>query len=64
MRFSKDKRQLLYDLRAATLCRLHWHCRPSKRIMKFDGGRYPLLCRYCYLITGHASTEQERMRFL
>jgi len=40
-------------LREATLCKLGLHCRKRKMVMKFDGGKLPLLCRYCYLIVGH-----------
>ena len=39
-------------LRENTLCRAGWHCPPSKRIRKYDNGRCPLLCCYCYLIVG------------
>jgi len=39
-------------LREATLCRIGWHCPVQKGIRKYDGGRCPALCRYCYLIIG------------
>lgn len=42
----------LSEFRAATLCRLGWHCRRDRRVRKYDGGRYPELCRHCYLILG------------
>jgi hypothetical protein len=42
-------------LRSNTLCRVGLHCRPSKRVQKYDGGRRSLLCRYCRLVVGHAS---------
>ena len=41
---------LLYDLRAATLCRAGVHCAPARGVRKYDGGRCPVLCRYCYRI--------------
>jgi hypothetical protein len=41
------------DIRAHTLCKVGLHCRPSKRIQKFDGGRRPALCCHCMKIIGH-----------
>jgi hypothetical protein len=41
-------------LREHTLCRLGLHCRPEKRIVKYDGGRRPALCCYCCKIVGLA----------
>lgn len=43
---------LIEWLRSNTLCRAGWHCRPSKRVKKYDGGQRPALCRYCYRIAG------------
>ena len=44
---------LYAELRSETTCRLGLHCRKGKRIPKYDNGRLPLLCCYCYLIVGH-----------
>jgi hypothetical protein len=49
--------ELWHRLRAATTCRLQWHCRPSARIRKYDGGQLPALCCHCYRITGHGRKE-------
>jgi hypothetical protein len=49
-------------LREHTLCRLGIHCRAGKRITKYDDGRLPQLCCYCYTITegkGFSQNEQE-----
>jgi hypothetical protein len=36
--------------RQITLCKMKIHCRRSKLIQKFDGGKLPQLCCYCMLI--------------
>jgi hypothetical protein len=40
-------------VREHTLCRLGVHCRPGRRVRKYDGGRLPLLCCYCYEVVGY-----------
>jgi hypothetical protein len=42
-------------LHAKTLCRIGIHCRPVKRVEKFNGGNGAALCCHCRLIVrwGH-----------
>lgn len=47
-----------HALHAATLCRAGWHCPPRKAIRKYDGGRCPLLCCHCRVITGCWAKDQ------
>lgn len=35
-----------------TSCKLGWHSHERRSVRKYDGGNCPLLCRYCYEITG------------
>jgi hypothetical protein len=44
--------ELYHRARAATLCRLGYHCPRLQRIQKYDGGKLPQLCCHCYRILG------------
>lgn len=49
-----DREGWLYVLRRNTTCRLPFAWVHSRRkVRKYDGGRLPLLCRYCRRIVGH-----------
>jgi hypothetical protein len=41
---------LYQEFRAHTLCAIGVHCKPSRRVQKYDGGRGAQLCRFCYLV--------------